>query len=83
MPIYDIKCNGCQYQGEVLALSQSSDLKCPNCGSHDIMRMMSTPSSLTGRTPQSLPGAGDTACCGQQPGHAGCNGPGSCCGKNI
>lgn len=84
MPIYDIQCNHCQYQGEVLALTQSSQLRCPNCGDTDVTRMMSRTSSLTGRTPQAIPGAADTTCCGQRPGEsAGCSGPGSCCGKNF
>jgi hypothetical protein len=39
------------------------------------------PSSLTGRTPKSHPGPGDTGCCGSHPGAAGCAGPGSCCGR--
>jgi hypothetical protein len=44
---------------------------------------MSATSSLTGKTGQPLPGPGDTGCCGQHPGHAGCAGPGSCCGKTL
>jgi hypothetical protein len=44
--------------------------------------LMSTPSSLTGKTPQAVPGPGDTACCGRSVSEAGCAGPGSCCGKN-
>jgi hypothetical protein len=28
-----------------------------------------------------LPGPTDHGCCGSRPGHAGCAGPGSCCGK--
>ncbi len=30
----------------------------------------------------SMPGPGDTSCCGSAPSEAGCAGPGSCCGKN-
>jgi hypothetical protein len=41
---------------------------------------MSASSSLTGRARQAVPGPGDTACCGSTPSHAGCAGPGSCCG---
>jgi hypothetical protein len=44
---------------------------------------MSATSSLTGRTAAGLPGPGDTGCCGSHPGHAGCAGPGSCCGKSF
>jgi len=83
MPIYDIICNDCGHGGEMLALSVSTPLVCPACGSRDVTKQMSATSSLTGRTPQATPSAGDTACCGQSPQSAGCAGPGSCCGKRV
>jgi putative FmdB family regulatory protein len=81
MPIYEIYCEGCGFSGEVLVLSSSSAMVCPACGASGIKKLMSTTSSLTGRTPQSYPGASDTSCCGSHPSEAGCAGPGSCCGK--
>jgi hypothetical protein len=42
---------------------------------------MAAHSSLSGTPSGAMPGPGDTACCGSSPGHAGCAGPGSCCGK--
>jgi hypothetical protein len=42
---------------------------------------MAATSSLTGKAAQSLPGPGDTTCCGSQPGTGSCAGPGSCCGR--
>jgi hypothetical protein len=42
---------------------------------------MSAHSTLSGPISGSMPVPGDTACCGSSPGHAGCAGPGSCCGK--
>ncbi len=83
MPIHDIVCNQCGYSGELITLDANADLQCPSCGGSDVTRQLSATSSLTGKTGQSLPGPGDTACCGSSPGHAGCAGPGSCCGKNF
>lgn len=82
MPIYEIQCRACGYQGETLVLSGSESVACPECDSTEITRLMSTPSSLTGKTPHSVPGPNDTSCCGHSAAEAGCAGPGSCCGKN-
>ena len=81
MPIYDIQCQACGRIAEVLVTSPDDPLVCPACGTADTTKVMSATSSLTGRSGTYLPGAGDTGCCGQHPGHAGCAGPGSCCGK--
>ena len=82
MPIYDVICDQCGKAGEVLVTGASEGLVCPHCGATSVRKLMSPTSSLTGRAAgQSLPGPGDTACCGSHPGHAGCAGPGSCCGK--
>jgi hypothetical protein len=43
--------------------------------------LLSAHSSLSGAGRQSIPGIGDTACCGSSPMEASCAGPGSCCGK--
>jgi len=83
MPIYEMICNSCRYQGEVLLLGAETLPACPKCGSQQTQKMMSATSSLTGRDAQAMPGPSDTTCCGQQPGISGCNGPGSCCGKTI
>lgn len=83
MPIYEIRCRACGFQGETLVLSGSDSLTCPQCDSADTIRLISTPSSLTGKTSRSIPGPQDTACCGQSAMEAGCAGPGSCCGKTV
>jgi len=82
MPIYDVLCTECGYDGEVIVLHSDAPVLCPQCGSQRTRRAVSATSSLTGRSAQSLPGPGDTGCCGSTPGHAGCAGPGSCCGRN-
>jgi putative FmdB family regulatory protein len=81
MPIYEIVCQECNHQAEVLVLSSTTTPVCPACGSLRTEKLISPTSSLTGRSGQALPGHGDTACCGQSPSTAGCAGPGSCCGK--
>ncbi|MBI5584697.1 MAG: zinc ribbon domain-containing protein [Deltaproteobacteria bacterium] len=81
MPLYDFLCLDCSKVSETL-ISSSSDLPvCPACGSNNMKRMLSAPSSLSGVARHGMPGAGDTSCCGTTPGQAaGCAGPGSCCG---
>ncbi len=81
MPIYDILCRACGKNSEALVIRSDDSLICPGCGSPSVTRLMSTPSSLTGREPKRMPGPGDTGCCGSSPGHAHCAGPGSCCGR--
>lgn len=81
MPIYEIVCSDCNFSGELIVVGQNDLLQCPQCGSQKINKLMSATSSLTGKTAQQFPGAGDTGCCGQSPGQANCAGPGSCCGK--
>ena len=83
MPIYDIKCQACGQTLEVLVTTRDTPMTCPDCGSPDTTKIMSATSSLTGRTGANLPGPGDTACCGSHPGHDGCAGPGSGCGKST
>ena len=82
MPIFEIRCQDCNYTGEVLVIDRAAPMACPSCGSRKTTRLMSATSSLTGRSGQALPGPKDTACCGSHPGQAeGCAGPGSCCGR--
>jgi len=81
MPLYDFLCIDCGKVSEILVASSGDELKCLSCGSGNVKKMLSAVSSLSGVKKSTLPGAGDTACCGGSPGHAGCAGPGSCCGK--
>ena len=81
MPIYELRCTACGAESEVLAKAGEALPPCPACGSAATEKLMSAPSSLTGRQAGGLPGPGDTGCCGGSPGHAGCARPGSCCGR--
>ena len=81
MPIFEIECNGCGRIGEVLSISTSQPITCPECGSADVRKLLSATSTLTGKSGGRMPGPKDTACCGSSPAKANCAGPGSCCGK--
>ena len=81
MPLYDYLCLECGKQSEILIGFSKDQPECEDCGSTNLKKMMSTPSSLTGASGSGFPGPGDTACCGSDPASAGCAGPGSCCGK--
>lgn len=81
MPIHEILCKDCGFDGETISLKAEAVLACPSCGSESVEKLLSVTSNRTGHAPQAMPGPGDTACCGTSPGHAGCAGPGSCCGK--
>jgi len=81
MPIFEVRCQDCGRTSEVLVRGSDPRLECPECGGSRLEKLISTPSPLTGRSGQDLPGPGDRACCGTTPAQAGCAGPGSCCGK--
>jgi putative FmdB family regulatory protein len=81
MPIFDFLCTDCGHVAEILISTEKTTVFCQRCGSGNIKKLMSAHSSLSGSTSTAMPGPGDTACCGSSPGHAGCAGPGSCCGK--
>jgi putative FmdB family regulatory protein len=81
MPIFDYLCLACGKQSEVLMTGSENQPKCRSCGSDNLKKLLSAHSSLSGSPKNHLPGPGDTPCCGSSPEHAGCAGPGSCCGK--
>jgi putative FmdB family regulatory protein len=83
MPIYEIVCNVCKRNSEVLVMGSDPNMPCPHCGSLETNKIMSPTSSLTGSESQGLPGPRDTGCCGSSPARASnCAGPGSCCGRS-
>jgi putative FmdB family regulatory protein len=81
MPLFDFLCLDCGRVNEILVFSAADKVECQACGSDHVRKMLSAVSSISGVRKSSLPGAGDTACCGASPATAGCAGPGSCCGK--
>jgi len=83
MPIYEYLCLDCGKTSEILMVGSDDSPKCNYCKSHRLKKLLSAHSSMSGLLKNSVPGLGDTACCGASPGEAGCAGPGSCCGKNL
>ena len=81
MPLFEFLCLDCGQTSEVLLTASDDRPECSHCQSLNLKKLLSAPSSLSGTTQHHLPGPGDTACCGSAPDHAGCAGPGSCCGK--
>ena len=82
MPLYDFQCADCGRTIEALVMAPTDQVECSHCGSRNLKKLLGAHSSLSGSPRGGLPGPGDTACCGGSPGHGGCAGPGSCCGKN-
>lgn len=83
MPIFDYLCQDCGKTSEILIAGANHPQQCRFCGSRNMKKLLSAHSSMSGVTKKSIPGLGDTTCCGSSPGSAGCAGPGSCCGKDY
>jgi len=82
MPLYEYECLDCGKTTEILTgVSNREKPSCGSCGSGNVRKLLSAPSSMSGVTKNRMPGLGDTACCGKTPSEAGCAGPGSCCGR--
>ena len=81
MPLFDFLCLDCGETSEILVTGGDQAPGCGACGGGNLKKLISASSSLSGGAKGGMAGAGDTACCGQAPGHGGCAGPGSCCGK--
>ena len=79
MPIFEFLCADCGKTDEILVTGVHDVPECKTCGSHNLQKLLSAHSSLSGVNRTSMPGPGDTACCGSDPVQAGCEGPGSCC----
>ena len=42
MPLYEYKCNDCDYQfEELVSYSKSNEMTCPNCGSEETQKLVS------------------------------------------
>ncbi|MEW6685937.1 MAG: zinc ribbon domain-containing protein [Candidatus Edwardsbacteria bacterium] len=64
MPIYEYQCQNCRKVVEVLqkGFTQNEPLVCPDCGSTEMKRMISSPGVIVmgGSTPKG------TTCCGRE-----------------
>ena len=83
MPLFDFLCEDCGQTVELLVANHSDQPTCSACGSSNMNKLLSAPSSMSGEVKPRMPGPGDTACCGSSPSQASCAGPGSCCGKTF
>ena len=81
MPLFEYLCLDCGKVSEVLVIDSSQEPQCGSCNGLNLKKLLSAHASYAGNSKSGLPGPGDTACCGSTPDHAGCAGPGSCCGK--
>ncbi len=75
MPIYEYQCMKCGTKNEFLVRSSDKDeLRCKNCESTDLYKLVSASNFSTSSPGFSAPSPG--GCCGA-PGS--CGSPGSCC----
>jgi putative FmdB family regulatory protein len=66
MPIYEFRCEACDHPFEKLVRAFREKVSCPECGSRDVERLLST-FAMSGTVPAQSPGG---ACCGR--GGCGC-----------
>ncbi|MBW2490076.1 MAG: hypothetical protein JRE65_02860 [Deltaproteobacteria bacterium] len=83
MPIFEYLCLDCGKTSEILVFGLDVSPQCRFCKSHQLKKLISAHSSMSGPLKNNIPGLGDTACCGSSPGEVSCVRPGSCCGKNL
>ena len=75
MPIYEYRCEKCGQMNEFLIMKREEALRCKQCGSEDLTRLLSAHNTSSGSS-RRLPGAVSGACCGTP---NSCGTPGSCC----
>lgn len=68
MPLYEYDCKTCQHSVEVLLNRSDEQPECPECGGHQLERLLSVPATPAVRSGMSLPTAaqscGAPRCCG-------------------
>ncbi|MBU0481094.1 MAG: zinc ribbon domain-containing protein [Proteobacteria bacterium] len=63
MPLYDFSCRKCSKEFELLVMGGEKP-QCPECGSHDLKKMMSSFSSRTGGNDGTGSGGKCSGCAG-------------------
>jgi len=81
MPIFEFQCQDCGKNSEILSIGSNEEDECQFCGSQNLKKQLSVPSSLSGVSKASMASPQVPACCGGSPDQMGCAGPGSCCGN--
>lgn len=82
MPLFEFECQDCKNRSEILVIGSNPALECRSCGSGNLKKLFSAPSSLSGVAKSPTPAQG-VPCCGSSPDQMGCAGPGSCCSKDM
>jgi len=77
MPIYEYRCEKCGEVSEILVLGKQEVITCQQCGSEDLVKLMSAHHVL-GSSP-SFPMPEPSGGCCESPNS--CGAPGSCCSK--
>ncbi len=75
MPIYEYRCGKCGNISEFLILGREESLTCKDCGSKNLVKIMSAHNTSTGSSEKFHEG-GHGSCCGSP--HS-CDTPGGCC----
>ncbi len=85
MPIFEYTCKECYKVSEIILIRSGDIPTCRYCNSSNVEKLLSAHASVSGPVKKnSMPGPGDTACCGSSREKASqCAGPGSCCGRNL
>ena len=66
MPIYEFKCNDCGGVFETFVLSprHAKEIKCPQCGSSKIVKLLSSFACASASAPRSSAGVSSGSSCG-------------------
>ena len=75
MPIYEYRCEKCGSVSELLVFGKEEGLSCKNCGSPELVKLMSAPNISMGGSSTAFE-ASSGGCFGA-PGS--CDSPGHCC----
>jgi putative FmdB family regulatory protein len=75
MPIYEYRCEKCGQMNEFLILRREEPLRCKQCGSEDLTKLLSAHNTVIG-TSRGPTETGSGGCCGTP---NSCGTPGSCC----
>lgn len=77
MPIYEYRCEKCGEVSEILVLGKQEVIACQQCGSKDLVKLMSAHSVSVSSQSFAIPEP-SSGCCGSP---NSCGAPGSCCSK--
>jgi len=65
MPIFDFKCSGCGKVSEIIVRRANEEVTCPECGSADMKKLMTSSYSVRQSDGPSRNSTGGSTCCGR------------------